>query len=1015
MQRLLSTLVLLFLLGGSLWAQLQVRGTVTDAADGSGLPGATIKVAGTNTGTVSGADGSFSISVSDGAARLMVSYTGYKSQEIVVNGRTNIDIVLESGNVLEDVVIVGYGTQTKKELTGSVSKITGDAINRLQVANIDAAIAGQAPGVQVVSNSGTPGGAVSVRVRGPSSISASNQPLYVIDGIPINTGSYAQLGTGNQTTNALAGINMSDIASIEVLKDAAAASIYGARASNGVVLITTKRGQAGKTKVSFNASYGNQKAWRQLEPLTGTEYTALVNEARRNRGQGILFPDSNNVANTNWQNEVFRTAPMYNADLSFSGGTERTRFMVSANYFDQEGTLIGSKFNRFTTRFNLDNYINDKLKLTLSSSLSQSKSTRINNDNNIYGVLSTAVLLGSHIPTYNADGTYGRDPNSSVENPIAAAIEPTFDNPENRVLVNAGLEWTIIKGLSFRTNFGADNLTYREFRFYPNTTNAGAGVRGQGFETYARDFNLINENVLNWKYSMDNFKIDLLGGVSFQNSQFESIFTQGEGFPGNTIRTLNAASVKKDIQSNRSEWGINSQFLRANFGIFDDRYVISAIVRRDGSSRFGADKRYGIFPGVSAAWNLIDESFMKGIGFLSNAKIKVGWGVRGNANIGDFASRGLITAGANYNQIAGLAPTQLGNPGLSWEERSDLTAGIDLGFVNNRINLSVEWYQATTENLLLNRPLVGSSGFTGVTENVGSMKNTGIDLGLGIDAIQKDKFSWRVNANFSYFQNEITDLVSPFASGFASWVEEGQELGSFRGYRVEGIFQTQDEINALNAAAVEKYGAGATYQVALTRPGDIKFRDLNNDGRITADDQEIIGSAQPDFFGGVTNEFKILDFDFSFFFQGQFGNEIYNNNRAFAEGMNSVFGQLATVRERWTPSNPSTTMPRAVFGDPNNNRRTSDRWLEDGSFVRLRNVTLGYTLPKAVTERIKMSGLRIYVAGQNLLTFTNYSGFDPEVSTFAEGSGAVANTAPGTDFLTFPVARTITFGINANF
>ncbi|MBX2928312.1 MAG: SusC/RagA family TonB-linked outer membrane protein [Saprospiraceae bacterium] len=845
----------------------------------------------------------------------------------------------------------------------------------------------------------------------------------MVDGIPINTGSYSQIGFGNQSVNALADINPADIESMEILKDAAAAAIYGSRASNGVVLITTKRGKQQKTQISLNTYYGGQTVWREIEPLSGPEFVGLIQEGVRNRFGDAVVPsqiglvglndDPSTYPNTNWFDEIFRTGAISQTDLSFAGGNDRTKFYVSGSYFLQDGTIKGSSFDRYSFRFNLDNIVSDKFKIGTSNSLSRSLSTRINNDNNIFGVLSTALLLGSHIPTFNPDGTYGRDPNASIENPIAAYREPTNDVFSNRLLSTIYGEYTLAKGLNFRTSLSVDFINFREFRFSPTTTNAGAGTGGTGIEAMSNELALTNENYFTYRTSFGDLAFDALLGASFQNSKFESFFGQGENFPGNTITTLNAASIKRDVTSSRSEWGLNSYFSRFNFN-WQQKYFLSASVRADGSSRFGANNRWGVFPAISGAWRIGQENFLRDNRVISELKLRASWGLRGNYEIGNFASRALISPGANYLQRAGLAPAQLGNPDLTWEQREDIDVGIDIGLFKDRVLLQVDAYKGTTNELLLSRPLVGSSGFTGITENIGSIENRGIDIQLTTFNVNKEKFQWSTTLNMSFFDNKILTLAgTPFASGFASWVEEGEALGSFRGFRVVRLFQTQEEIDALNATAREMSGnPNAVYQSTLTRPGDIMFEDLNGDGLLTTADQEILGNANPTFFGGITNNINAFGFDLSFFFQFSVGNLMFNNTRAFSEGMNSIFGQAATVRDRWTPDNKTedTNFPRAVFGDPNNNRRTSDRFLEDASYLRLKNLSLGYRLPSSIVNKIGMSSLRIYVSGQNLLTFTKYSGFDPEVSTFT-----TSNTAPGTDFLTFPQARTMLVGLNVGF
>ena len=992
-------------------AQSSISGKVLDDK-GAPMVGATVLVKGTTAGMVTDLDGNYSLEVPKGATTLVFSFVGFNPVEESIGNRTVINVAMSYNSILNEVVVVGYGTQTKKELTGSVSKVSAETLSKLPITSVDQALQGQASGVQVTTNSGTPGGGVSIRVRGPSSITASNQPLYVVDGIPINTGNYSQLGVGGQATNAISDLNPTDIASIEILKDAAAASIYGSRGSNGVVLITTKRGKAGKSKISLNTYYGTQEAWRRIEPQTGQEHIGTINEARRNVGLAPLYTpaDSTNAANTNWQTEIFRSAPISNTDLSFEGGTERLQYRLSGSYFDQKGIIIGSSFNRVSVRANIDNRLTDKLKLSFSSSYSRSLSNRLNNDNNIYGVVSAAFLTGGHIPVKNADGTYARDPFSSVENPVSAALLPVFQAPTQRILSNLSLDWEIAEGLTARTNVGADLINYREFRFYPSTVPAAAGVRGQGFETLFNDHNLINENLLFYKNKFGGLKTDLVVGLSFQKDRSETLFAQGENFTGNTVQTLNASSVKKDIQSTKSLWGINSQFARMNLS-YEGRYILSGSIRRDGASRFGKGNRYGVFPGVSAAWIISDEAFLKDNKTLSNLKFKAGWGIRGNSNIGNFASRALIGAGFNYNQIAGLAPTQLGNNDLTWEQREDLTAGVEIGLFKDRVSLEVEGYQANTNALLLDRPLPFTSGYGNISQNVGKMENKGIDMKITTQNIVSKNFTWSTTFNVSTYKNKVTDIVNEFAAGFASYVDTGYALGSFRGYRVSNIFQNQGEIDAVNQIAKEKTGrTTAVYQSTATRPGDIKFIDINGDGVITSADQEIIGDANAKWFGGITNDFTIYGVDLSFFFQFMQGNQIYNNTRGFSEGMNSVFGQFASIRNRWTPTNTNTDIPRAAWGDPNNNRRASTRFLEDGSYMRLKNVSVGYSLPSSIISKMRLGSLRVYYSGQNLLTFTKYKGLDPEISTFGE-----TNTAPGTDFLTFPQARTHTVGLNVSF
>ncbi|KIC89680.1 TonB-dependent receptor [Flavihumibacter sp. ZG627] len=1011
MRKLLCLLLCMVALSGELLAQTKtLTGRVTDDK-GSPVPNASVVVKGTSIGTTSGEDGRFSFVVPSNARDIVISAVGFGDIEQRIGTSTEFTISLSTRDKnLAEVVVVGYGTQKKRELTTAVSQVKGSDLQNIPIQGPDQALRGRAAGVNVTQSSGTPGGSININIRGTGSINASSQPLYVIDGIPINIGNYSQIGVGGQTLNALADINPSEIESFEVLKDAAATAIYGSRAANGVVLITTKRGANRKTRVNINSYYGISEVYKQLPVLTGPQFVQLNQEMIRNRFGATVTPgqlglagldgDPSSYPTTNWQDEIFRGGAIQSYDLNLQGGNENTKFFISGAYFSQEGIVIGSGFKRYNLRMNIDNNLSKKIKVGTSIGLSRSKNTRIQNDNNIYGVVSTALLYGSHFPAYKADGTYGRDPNASIENAIANAVEPTYDVNNNRILANAYGEWQITNSLSFRSVVGADYLNFREQQYIPSTHIQGAGVRGDGREGYSEDLNLTNENILTFKKQFgDDHDLTLTGVASFQESRFESIFAQATNFPGDAIRRLTAGSQRVAATSNGSSYGIVGYLARAIYG-FQGKYLVTASIRRDGVSRFGADKRWGTFPAASVAWRISEEGFLKNSNVISDLKLRASWGEAGNSSIGDFASLPLVGAGNNYAQAAGLAPSQLGNPNLGWESSEQTNVGIDVGFLNNRINLTADYYIRNTRELLLARPLVGSSGFTTINENIGSLQNKGFEFALNSTNIDSRDFRWTTNFNITFPDNKVVKLAgTPFASGFASWVEEGQDLGSFRGFVVKGIFQSQEEI------------AAAPVHSAATRPGDIEFADLDGDNRITTADQKIIGSAVPDFFGGMINELSYKGIGLNFFLQFVSGNEIYNNTRAFGEGMNSIFGQLATVENRWTADKgESATLPRAVFGDPSNNRRTSTRWLEDGSFMRLKNVQLFYNLPQEISKRIKMNNIRIFIQGENLKTWTDYQGFDPEVSTFS-----ITNTAPGTDFLTYPQAKTITFGVNLSF
>jgi TonB-linked SusC/RagA family outer membrane protein len=1006
----LLTVLLAFasLLQVSLAQTVKVQGTVQDS-QGKGIPNVTITIRGQRGGTTSDKEGNFSLNVNSLQSTLLFSSIGYNNAEEALNGKSSIVVTLaNSESNLGEVVVVGYGTQRKKDLTGSISNVSASQIKNLSLTSPEQALQGRVAGVNVISSSGTPGSSVNINVRGVGTISGNSQPLYVIDGIPIATGSFSQLGVGNQVLNSLADVNPNDIESIDILKDASATAIYGSRGANGVVLITTKRGKNQKTRVNYSGYAGNQTVWKKIQPLSGRDFQDILQESLFNR-YGSLYgnqepsfyfgPDihDNSYVNTNWQDQIFRTAPMNSHDISVQGGNDKTKFYAGGNYFDQEGTILGSRFQRYNFRVNLDNNVSEKFKISSGISISNSIQNRIQNDNNIYGVLSTAILLASDVPVYNPDGTYGKDPTSSTENPLLAAKE-NFNKVNNgRMLANLSGEYQFSKAFSFKVNLGADYVSLNEARFYPSISNAGAGVKGQATEAYNKSLNLINENILTFKKDIGKHSINAIGVASYQTQNFESIYALAENFPGNSIRRLSAGSVKKEATTSGSSFGIIGYVSRLNYS-YDGKYIASVSVRRDGSSNLGSTTKWGTFPAISAAWRISDENFMSNIKFISNLKLRGSRGYSGSNSGGLFASLPLVSPGANYLTSAGLAPSQLGNPNLGWETSIQTDGALEIGLFN-RINITAEIYHRKTNNLLTSRQLVGNSGFLSVNDNIGAITNRGVELGLEGTVVNYKKFNWNTNFTITFQKNNVDTIYggNPFGTGFMSWVQQGYPLSSFRGYRMQGIFQTLADV------AAARDGSAA-------RPGDIKWKDVNSDGIINSLDQEILGSALPKYFGSFTNTFTLGNFDLTAFFQFVGGNKILNYNRSFAEGMNSVFGQYATILNRWTPTNPSTTMPRAVYGDPANNRRASDRWIEDGSFTRLKNLLLGYNFGQNAVKKMKINSLKLFLQAQNLFTWTKYQGFDPEVSTFT-----VTNTSQGTDFLTFPQPRIITFGINAGF
>ena len=781
---LMSLLLMLTLCQAALAQTRTVSGRVSDQKTGEGLPGVTVLLKGTTTGVSTNGDGAFNLSVPQTGGTLVFSSVGYISQERAIDNAAQLNVALAADNKeLNEVVVTGFGAQQNRtELTGSVSTVKAAQFQNLPLVGVDQALQGRSAGVQVTQNSGTPGSGIAVRIRGISSINGSNEPLYVIDGLPLTaTGSFSNIGVGNQGTNALADINPNDIESIEVLKDAAAASIYGSRGTNGVVLITTKRGRVGKTNVTLNYYRGAQTISKKPEALTGQQQTELLIEGLQNRfpasstgvisafgvpwrsyadltayvyggnvsldvnanNQYLVLPSGRNyrdisifqnpssAPNTNWAEQILHTAPVSNYELSFSGGNAGTRYRASGGYYDQPGIIIGSGFSRASARINVDNDLSSKVRMGLTVGLNRSVSNRINNDNNINGVLSTAVLVASDIPVYNPNGTYAKDPAASTENPLAAALEPSITSVSARLIGSQFTEFELIKDLKYRATFGIDYLTYKDDTFLPTTTNTGAGSNGAGVSSYRQNVNFYHFSSFSYsKTFAQDHTISAQAVAEFQRNVFNETFAIASGFPGNTIRQLSAGAQKTGASSSEAENRLLGGFVRVNYD-FKGRYILSGSIRRDYNSVLGVNRRSGDFPAVSAAWRISEENFLKDNATLSDVKVRASYGVTGNARgIGNFPALGLINAGNNYLQTGGLALGQLENANLGWERGNSIDIGLDFGLLSNRITFTGDVYRRDTKDLLLGRQLAGNTGFLSYQDNIGTMRNQGLELGF---------------------------------------------------------------------------------------------------------------------------------------------------------------------------------------------------------------------------------------------------------------------------------------------
>ena len=999
-------LVLAYSFSESLAQDRTVSGKVTSVEDESALPGVNVILKGSTSGTVTDIDGNYSLSVPSTGGILVFSFIGLASEEVEIGTRSVIDLQMTADvKQLSEVVVVGYGTQSKRNLTGSVSSISGDDLMTVPVPTFQGALQGKAAGVNISQASGTLGAPITVRVRGTGSVNASNQPLFIVDGIPISfdNGAEADIvggsGFGAQGTNALANINPNDIESVEILKDAGASAIYGARGANGVVIITTKKGRAGKTRVNLNYYAGVSEPTQNLDMLSGPEYSRLRNYAGFNRvGYNWFDPlnpsfatNTDDVPDTDHIDLVTRTAFLHEFNASISGGTEKTQFYVGASYRDEEGWIRKTNFERFSGRVNIDHRLSDKLKLEFRINPTRSVNLRQGEDNAIAAPYTNGALSRPDLPGRNEDGTpflgnlFGGSPLGNLENQTRTLIT-------NQVLSNINLDYQIIEGLSFRTEFGVDFLNNREVdRTLGDHTDTGAR-NGEGFVTNAEVLNINWNNLLNYDLSWDVHNINITTGISYQSSESFTSDAVGNTFGSPLLPNLASASEITGGESIGTEFKFINYLARVNY-MLSDKYLFGVTASYNGSSRFGEDNRYGFFPAVSAGWILSEESFFDNIDPLSFLKLRASYGRTGNAEISNFASLGLVGFGRDYNFQPGFEQVSLPNPGLSWETTDQLDVAVEFGLFNGRIEGSIGYYNKNTRDMLLEVPLPMESGIETVpvsifTDNIGEMTNRGFEFELNADILQGD-FNWSANFNLATLQNEVTKLADNNGDG------EGDDI-------VSGEFIIR-EGEPINSFWLVKY-AGVDPE-----NGDALFMDP--EGNVTSNyliaNPQVAGDPFPDFFGGFNNKFSYKGIDLGIFFQYTVGNDIYRSEAEFTSTNQSAdFNQQRSQLGTWTPDNPNTDIPQARWFRANGNQ-VSSRFLEDGSFLRLRTVSLGYTLPKDWTKGL---GVRVYAQGLNLLTFTDYEGADPEVSR-NDPNGAFQ----GETFFSRPQSRVITMGVNIDF
>ena len=1017
-----------------------ISGQITDQSTGETLPGVNILAKGTSTGTVTDVDGNYRLTVPDDAETLVFSSVGYTSQEVAINNQTVINMGLAPDvQSLSEVVVVGYGTQQRRDVTGSVASIPAESIDELPVSNFSEALSGQVAGVQVQQTTGAPGGGLNIRVRGAGSITAGNEPLYVIDGYPVsNNTNIASEGAPDQAINPLSSLNPNDIESIEVLKDASAAAIYGSRGANGVVLITTKRGEAGKPQVQFNAYAGIQEVTKTIDMLNAYQFAELSREAFNNawvdRGgnpndPNEVRPDGERLrippeflntdlleANTDFQDAIFTTAPIQNYQLSVSGGNENARYFVSGGYFDQEGIVKSSGFERFSARANVDVDVSEKVKiglhLTPTYSINDLASAEGHWAGN--GAINAALAIMPIFPLRTPDGGYGSQVDfgygmPTISSPYAIVNEYQGELRQLRLLGNVFGEYEIIEGLTFRTSIGTDINTYRTNTYSPTIIDRQGNPSVANFNT-AQEVNWLNENTLNFSRLIDeDHNVGALLGVTIQKEMWETSSIEATNFPNDIIPTLNAGQVTAG-GSRAEEWSLLSYLGRVNY-TFKDKYLATATIRTDGSSRFGQDTRWGVFPSASLGWRISEENFMQNIATVSDLKLRASYGVTGNNFIDNYGAIGLLT-GDNYvfgsgtgNLVNGLAQNTLSNPELSWETTRQLDVGLELGLFEDRLFFVADYYLSNTSDLLLEVPIPTSTGFDISLQNIGKVENEGLEFALTSRNFTGN-FQWTTNANISFNRNKVLALGpegDPIRTGSGIGnthiTEVGEPIGNFYGYIQEGVYVDQQDLDS-------------SPSFPNSQPGDVKYRDVDENGEITPDDRTIIGNNRPDFVWGVTNSFVFKGFDLNVILQGVQGNEILNLSSRFISNLEGNQNQRVEVLDRWrSPEQPGNgIIPRASSRTTGNNNNVSTRWVEDGSFVRVRNITLGYNFPGSLFTSTFIQSARAYLGIQNAFTFTDYKGYNPEVNL--EGN---APLTPGTDYGGYPLARTYTIGVNLNF
>ncbi len=1058
----------------------KIEGTVKDTK-GEPIIGATVMVKGTATGTITDFDGNFSLDATDGA-NLEISYVGYQSQQIkAISGKLLAVTLKEDTEILDEVVVVGYGTQRKRDVTTSIASVRASDLKGQPVSSMAEAMAGKMPGVQITQGTGAPGSSLQIKVRGTGTITAGTSPLYVVDGVPL---AKDQLNT----------FNMNDVESIEVLKDASSAAIYGSRGSNGVVLITTKKGTSGKTTVTYGGYYAWQSVSKKIDMLDAYEYAELAYDARNNTyvdkmesinrkriaagNSPLPFSISDNNAlrlknsgndyntivpmelipylngtpgltNTDWQDEIYRTAGMQNHTVSASGGSDKIKYYVSLDYLNQDGIIINSDFKRYGARLNLD--VSEgifKFGITLNPSLTIEN--KVNSDgaynSNGGGVVASALHSSPIFPVYNDDGSFCFAQNSwsadtetimddgsikrgnsqtQVWNPVALAMLQKDEKKASRIFGNIYGEVAFLSSLKYRANFGVDLYNDSEDTFRPSTiplsnTKGNPESIPEATSQTSRIYNWVFEQTLSYNKNFGGHSVSVLGGWTMQYQRDESNYAFANGFIINSIPTLNAGTVTRG-NSNASEWSLLSALARIQYNYLG-KYMITGALRADGASRFGKNNRWGYFPSVSLGWRISEEKFMNSLEFIDDLKLRASYGLTGNFNIPNYGAQGelayysYVLGGSSPDAIKGAAPKSMPNPDLKWEKTAQVNVGFDATLFKNRLTLGLDLYNSNTYDLLLNVPVPMTTGYTTRLENIGKVNNKGIEFNISTNH-QMGDVTWSAYFNISKNINEVkalgpgnADIISSGSVGNAYFITRvGEPIGSYYLPVVEGVYKNQAEVDA----SLHYVDSPSNYGLADTKPGDFKFKDVNGDGilDISDTDRAIVGNYMPDFAYGFGANIAWKGIDLGVIFQGVYGNEILNLSRRYFYNHEGNMNNYKGALDRWkSEDNPGSGMNvRANRVSKGQNGTTSTWHVEDGSYLRIKNISLGYTFPMSLVNKVCLQAARIYCSIQNPFTFTRYEGYNPEVSN------RNSVTTNGEDYGVYPLARTISLGVNLTF